>query len=280
MISVNAYAKVNLSLEIKGKREDGYHIIDTVMQTISLCDIVYIKKVSNGEITIICDDEELSGENNLCYKASRLFFDKTKINGGCNINIKKNIPVSAGLGGGSADAAATLKGLNRLYGQPLDLSELKKLALFLGADVPFFIEGGTARAGGIGEELNKICSNLHLYLLLIKDGEKPSTAFMYKKIDELGVSSSGEKISDDCEKSLLKGDFELFKSSFKNDFSLVWNYKKIKQDIMENGGEQVSLSGSGPTVIGVFNNKNKAKNAFEILKSKYDCIYYAESVNE
>lgn len=280
MISVNAYAKVNLSLEIIGKREDGYHIIDTVMQTISLFDVVDIKKASNGDITIICDEDGLSGESNLCYKAARLFFDKTKIDGGCCVNIKKNIPVSAGLGGGSADAAATLKGLNLLYGQPLDLFELKKLALSLGADVPFFIEGGTARARGIGEQLKKIENNLHLYFLLIKEGEKPSTAFMYKEIDELGVLPLSEKISDDCEKSLASGDIRLFENSLKNHFTLVWDYEKIKQDIIAVGARQVSLSGSGPTVIGIFKNKNDTKKAFEILSKKYDCIYYAESINE
>ena len=103
---------------------------------------------------------------------------------------------------------------------------------------------------------------------------------MYKEIDELGVLPLSEKISDDCEKSLASGDIRLFENSLKNHFTLVWDYEKIKQDIIAVGARQVSLSGSGPTVIGIFKNKNDTKKAFEILSKKYDCIYYAESINE
>ncbi len=280
MISIKAYAKVNLSLEISGKRDDGYHTIDTVMQTVSLYDTVSVSKADNDIIEVICNDDSLSGETNLCYRAARLFFEKSEICGGCYINIEKNIPIAAGLGGGSADAAAVLKCLNVLYGQPFSICELKKLSLSLGADVPFLIEGGTARATGIGEELSKIDSNLPLYLLLIKDGEKPSTALMYKKIDELGIFLSDRRISDNCEKGLLTADFNLFTQSFKNDFSYVWDYENIKRDLSDNGAVAVSLSGSGPTVMGLFKAKEDAKRAFNILKSNYSSIYSVEAVNE
>ena len=126
MISKKAYAKVNLSLEVCGKREDGYHILDTVMQTISLFDVVTLTLADKGIIDVYCDNENLSGESNLCHQAARLFFEESGIDGGCRINIEKNIPVSAGLGGGSADAAAVLNGLNALYGNPFDINKLKE----------------------------------------------------------------------------------------------------------------------------------------------------------
>lgn len=280
MITIKAYAKVNLSLKINGKREDGYHILDTVMQTVSIYDTVDISIADNGVVEVKCDDDSLCGQSNLCFKAARLFFDKAKIQGGCYINIKKRIPVSAGLGGGSSDAAAVIKGLNILYGQPLSLSELKKLALLLGADVPFFIEGGTARAMGIGEELTKINNKLPLCFLLVKEGEKPSTASMYKKIDESDVLSSDKDISDNMVKSLLNADLNLFVKSFKNDFSYVWDYEEIRRDLTDNGAAAVSLSGSGPTVMGVFKTKADAERALNVLKSEYSCIYSVETVNE
>ena len=280
MISLKAYAKVNLSLEINGKRDDGYHILDTVMQTVSLYDKVTISVADSGVIDVSCDDLSLTGENNLCYKAATLFFEKVKINGGCSVNIEKNIPLSAGLGGGSSDAAAVLKGLNVLYNNPLSYDGLKNLALKLGADVPFLIKGGTARAKGIGEELSVIENKLPLYFVLIKEGQKPSTAQMYKKFDELGFSYSLEQISNNMEKSLNDADFSLFVDSLKNDFSCVWNYEKIKQDLINNGADAVSLSGSGPTVMGLFKDKNDAFKAFEKLKSYYSDIFFAESVNE
>lgn len=278
MIQTNAYAKINLSLEIIGKREDGYHIIDSVIQTISLHDRVRISVADEGIIEVKCSDDSLSGELNICAVAARLFFDCTKINGGCYIYIEKNIPVSAGLGGGSSDACEVLKSLNSIYGNPLNLSELKTIALSLGADVPFFINGGTARVKGIGEDIKTFESKLPLWFVLIKTTDKPSTAHMYKKFDNLEVFVSNKNISYNCEKSLSTADFNLFIESFYNDFSAVWNYDKIKNDLIDNGALAVSLSGSGPTVMGVFESKNNADKAYNTLKSKYKHIYSVESV--
>ena len=280
MISIKAYAKVNLSLEVCGKREDGYHILDTVMQTVSLFDTVTLTLADKGIIDVYCDNENLSGESNLCHQAARLFFEESGIDGGCRINIEKNIPVSAGLGGGSADAAAVLNGLNALYGNPFDINKLKELALPLGADVPFLIEGGTARAKGIGEELEPINNNIKQYFLLIKEGEKQSTAYMYKKIDELNAPQPYRSVSENMAKSLNDGDFSLFTKSFENDFSKVWNYEKIKNDLIRSGAQAVSLSGSGPTVMGVFKTKEEAIKSFERMKGSYSNIYIADSVNE
>ena len=280
MISINAYAKVNLSLVINKKREDGYHIIDTVMQSVSLYVVVTITSAEKGLIEVSCDFCGLSGENNLCYKAATMFFEKSKINSGCRISIEKNIPVAAGLGGGSSDAAAVLKGLNSLFGNPLSIGELEDMSLTLGADVPFLIEGGSARAKGIGEKLAKFENCLKLNFLLIKDGEKPSTAQMYKAFDELEVKSLDRAASADCEMALKNGDMGLFLKSFNNDFSYVWNYENIKSDLLNVNALSVSLSGSGPTVMGVFKNSIEAQKAYEVLKDKYAFVCCAQTVNE
>ena len=280
MISLNAYAKVNLSLVINGKREDGYHLIDTVMQTVSLYDVVTITSAEKGLIEVNCDFYGLSGENNLCYKAATMFFEKSKINGGCRIDIEKNIPVSAGLGGGSSDAAAVLKGLNLLFGNPFSIGELENMSLALGADVPFLIEGGSARAKGIGEKLTKFENCLKLNFLLIKDDEKPSTAQMYNAFDEMDVESFNRTSSNDCETALKNGDMGLFLKSFNNDFSYVWNYENIKSDLLNVNALSVSLSGSGPTVMGVFKSSTEAQKAYEVLKDKYAFVCCAQTVNE
>ena len=180
-IKLKANAKINLSLYIKGKREDGYHYIDTVMQSVNLFDTLKLKKAD--KITLKCSKRELSGEDNLGYKAAELFFGETKISGGASIYIKKRIPEAAGLGGGSADAAAVLLGLNKLYNSGLSNEKMEEMAASLGADVPFFIKGGTQRSTGIGEVLEALKPFKSGYFVLAKCGTKPSTGEMYRLLD-------------------------------------------------------------------------------------------------
>ncbi len=279
-MEIKAYAKVNLTLSITGVRNDGYHLIDTVMQTVDLYDVIRITKRSDGEITVNCDCGDINGESNICYFAAKEFFCKTGEKGGADIYITKNIPTAAGLGGGSSDAAATLCGLNELYGNILDKATLCELALRLGADVPFFISGGTARVTGIGEQIVPFKALKPVFLLLIKDKAKPSTAAMYKKIDELGISSQNEGISDLCVKSLISGDFDGIKTSFANDFNAVCDYENVKRDMLGAGASGVSLSGSGPTVMGLFKSSQELYNAYDKLKGKYACIFAVKSKTE
>ncbi len=277
MFSETAYAKVNLSLLITGKREDGYHLLDTVMQTVSLYDTVKVSKNNSDEINVFCDNDHICGEDNICYKAAVLFLERSKIDNGVNIEIIKRIPLAAGLGGGSTDAAAVLRLLNRLFDEPLSYDDLCKIGLKLGADVPFCIKGGTARVKGIGEKLESINPALNTYIVLIKEGNKNSTAQMYRQFD-LNCEFSDADIVDKMSLSLENGNYNDFISTVYNDFSLVSDYEGIERNLKEVGADAVSVSGSGPTVMGIFKTKEMADNAVKILSKKYSNVFSVQGV--
>jgi len=270
-LKIRANAKINLALSITGKREDGYHLIDTVMQSVDLYDTLTVSKAE--KITVDCGIPELDNENNIAFKAASLFFEKTSIKGGAEIKIEKNIPQAAGMGGGSADAAAVLLALNRLYSAELSCEALCEMALTLGADVPFFINGGTARAEGIGEILTKLPSLKKGYFLLIKQGVKPSTAEMYSRLDS-------EKHSlpdvDKTVTAIKNDDISALAQSLENSFSAVNEPFGYKQYLLENGALAVSLSGSGPTHFALFDDKVKAEIAYKALKAENEDCYLAE----
>ncbi|MBE6728723.1 MAG: 4-(cytidine 5'-diphospho)-2-C-methyl-D-erythritol kinase [Ruminococcaceae bacterium] len=280
MFSKKAYAKVNLSLYITGKRRDGYHLLDTVMQEISLYDTVKISPNSDGKIKVISNIDNLSDENNICYSAAKLFLEEIDSSDTFSIEIEKNIPLAAGLGGGSSDAAAVLSLLNEIYKKPLTDKHLCSIALKLGADVPFFLKGGCARVTGIGENNEKIIRNLPIYMVLIKAEEKASTALMYKEFDLKAESLKTENRNDIMVTALKNNEERNFLTAVHNDFSLVWDYEKIKKDLESNNALKVSLSGSGPTVIGFYKNSNSAANAFEKLKQKYPVIFNVTAIGE
>jgi len=270
-LTVKANAKINLSLDITGKRDDGYHLIDTVMQSVSLYDTVTIAPYK--KIKVICNINDVDEKENIAYKAAKLFFEQTDIKGGAKINIKKCIPAAAGLGGGSADAAAVLMALDKLYNTNLSQEKLKAMALKLGADVPFFINGGTQRAQGIGEILTPISSFKEGWFVLVKDGTKPSTAAMYKRLD------MQEEITADTEiliKKLEKGDAKTVAASFGNAFALLWEDTSVRTRLLQLNADGVSLSGSGPTWFAYFQKKQDAKNAYKQLKSENLQCYIAK----
>ncbi len=182
MISINAYAKINLALEVLGKREDGYHDVVTVMQTISLHDTLTLERAA--EISLTCDRADLGHEGTLALKAARLLKERAGYSGGASIKLEKRIPVPAGLGGGSSDAAATLKGLNELWGLEMSQDELKVIGAELGSDVPFFIHGGTAMAFGRGERVRPLPPiTLEWFVILSPKIDLPNkTAALYKRI--------------------------------------------------------------------------------------------------
>lgn len=262
-VKAKANAKINLSLYISGKREDGYHLIDTIMQSVSLADTITVKKAK--AITVACSDDSLSGEENIAYKAAELFFKETRISGGAGIYIKKRIPSAAGLGSGSADAAAVLLALDRIYGTNLNLEELCRIGLSLGADVPFFIKGGTQRARGIGEELSDITPFTKGYFVLCKGESKPSTKEMYRLLDSkdykyIDIESAVNFCASD--------DLEGLCSVADNSFISVWNESTIPSKLETFNPLKVGLSGSGPTWFAVFENKHKAKCCERALKSE------------
>ena len=260
-INMAANAKINLALSVLGKRADGYHEIDTIFQTVDLCDRVNITK--SDTVTVRCPG--IASKENLATRAANLFFEKTGIAGGAHIEIEKHIPLSAGLGGGSADAAAVLTGLDALYGAGVRADDLSAMAVFLGADVPFFLEGGTARAKGIGEELNAIPAVTPWVYLLFKEGEKPSTAQMYRRLDSLPYPKPD---IDTVERALCVGDADAFFAATDNSFSALWEKSETEEFLLRVGASRVLLSGSGPTRFAVFCDRTAAETAYGALREK------------
>ncbi len=259
-IKITACAKINLSLSVLGKREDGYHELDTVMQSVDLSDTVYIEKCRG----IITDCKGISAEENIAARAARLFCEKTGAEG-CKIKIEKRIPAAAGLGGGSADAAAVLAGLNRLYKTGISKTELCEIAVKIGADVPFLIAGGTARARGIGEKLTPLMPLKDCWFLLAKAEEKPSTAEMFSRLD------STDYIKPDIEKTVNAvncGDLNGVLENLGNSFEILWSKSPLKEMLSSTHPAACSLSGSGPARFAVYGDLNAALRARDKLSAK------------
>lgn len=255
-IKIKANAKINLTLDILGKRPDGYHLVDMIMQSVSLCDNIELSKLPQNEIIVTSSDNLLGGEQDICYKAAKLFFEKSELNSGVKININKNIPLAAGLGGGSADAAAVLLALNKMFSNPLSNTDLYNIAIKLGADVPFFLIGGTVYATGIGEQLTKLKDMPECYILIVKNGNKKSTAQMYKQLDD--AESYGNFNTKKAKEAINKGDLNKICLNIGNAFTQLWDINDIKSVMLSRGAMAVSLSGSGPSIFGIYDDYNNA----------------------
>lgn len=272
-LKIKANAKVNLSLSVLGKREDGYHELDTVMQSISLYDTVYIEK--SDKIAVECG--EFGGEDNIAFKTAAAFFKASGINAGADIKIEKRIPSAAGMGGGSADAAAVLVGLDKLYEAKLSYEKLLKIAVKLGADVPFLIRGGTARAKGIGEILEPIKPIGGCYFLIAKGENKPSTGEMFRLLD------SADYNKPDIEKTataINSQDMVSLLASMDNSFAALWRESRIKAELLKTDADAVSLSGSGPAWFAVYLDKNRAVAAEKALKALEIPVFLCEPENK
>lgn len=272
---IKANAKINLSLKINGKREDGYHLIDTVMHSISLFDEINIEKAD--KITVKCDGIEIGQEDNIAYKAAKLFFQECSISGGADIFIKKNIPFPAGLGGGSADAAAVLLGLRKLYDVRITDSCLEKIALRLGADVPFFIGGGCKRAEGIGEVLTDIKPLTKGYFLLALAEQKQSTGEMYRIVDSKPVINCDTNA---VINAIECNDIERLGKNLANSFTSVWEDSFVKKALLNEAPLAVSLSGSGPTWFALFEDIKTIKKAKESLCKQNITCFIAEPISK
>ena len=261
-MKIKANAKINLTLDMVARRDDGYHILDSVMQSVSLADIINIEK--SDVICVECGEGNIDGENNIAYKAAERFFEHTSVSGGAHINIVKNIPLASGMGGGSADAAAVIVALNKLYDTRLTYQKLCEIALSVGADVPFCINGGTARVGGIGENIKQLYDLCDCGIVLIKQGQKLSTADMYRQIDQKPYNAPK---TDDLINGIIQSDLKLISQNVSNAFLSVCDIDKIKEDISLTNPMAVSLSGSGPTVFALYQNLKSAKSAADSLAS-------------
>lgn len=282
-IKVLAPAKINLTLDVTGKRPDGYHNIETVMQTVDLYDEVTITDNDSGEITISCNYEGVPcDESNICYKAAKRFFDYNKMDvKGVHIDINKRIPTQAGLAGGSSDGAAVILGLNAMFGTMLNVKEMHEIAEKIGADVPFCLVGGTKLCTGIGTTIKKLptfrCENI---VIAKPNAVSVSTADAYRKVDALNPHPS---YTNEMVKSLYSRDIFRITTTIFNDFELALKIPEVidlKGKMLKLKARGVGMSGSGSAVFAVFTSTRRAKKCYEELKEKYGEVFLCKPIKE
>lgn len=269
-IKVNAYAKINLMLDIVATRTDGYHDLFMIMQSIGLYDTITVSSTKSKGIAITCNMDDIPlDEKNIAHKAATAFFKSTKIkNKGIHIDIMKRIPHAAGLAGGSADGAGVLVALNELFSTGLTQDELCEIGVQIGADVPFCIKGETLLAQGIGDVLNKVKPLRKCYILIAKPDCGVNTGFAYRQFDECGKIHTPDKFAMLC--AMQSRDLKNIAVRMENVFEQfidVPGKVDIKTIMRDCGAIGVCMSGSGPTVFGIFENKENAQDAADKLTS-------------
>lgn len=266
-----APAKINLFLKVTGKRPDGYHSLLTLFQKVTLFDHIIIKKVEKG-INLSCPQGTVpEDETNIAYQAASFFYKVTGLSPGVDIEIRKNIPVAAGLGGGSSDAACVLNGLQGLYGNPCARDNLSSIGSKLGADVLFFLESNTMAIGrGIGDQLEPISSPPPLWFVLISPCFPVSTKWAYENLrlttrENLFIFTPGDVINIE---QFLHNDLEEVTTS---QYPVIHT---MKEYLLSHGAEGALMTGSGPTVFGLFKEEEKARLVYERLRSNSDWAVY------
>ena len=264
-ITRKAYAKINLGLDVIRRRPDGYHEVKMIMQTVGICDILTFRKSGrqDGAVTLFLDKKELPcGKENLVYRAAELLTRTHGLRDGVEITLEKRIPIAAGMAGGSTDAAAVFHGMNELFGLSMSLQEMKDLGVGIGADVPYCIQGGTALSEGIGEILTALPSPPAAYLLIAKPDISVSTKFVYENLHADRLQSHPD--IDGMVQALERRSLEGIVSRMENVLETVTvrEYPVIQtlKDIMRREGALNALmSGSGPTVFGVYKTREAAE---------------------
>lgn len=281
-LSLKAPAKINLSLDVLNKRDDGYHNVKMVMQQITLYDEIFLRKIEKG-IILTTDCNFLPVDiSNIAYKAADSMLKKYNINSGVHIDIKKNIPIAAGLAGGSSDAAGVIKGINSLFDLNLSTQEMMEIGTPIGADVPFCVLGDGALAEGIGEKLTPINGLRSGWIVLSKPNICVSTAEAYSNLnldiieDRPNTDILLEALEKDNLYDVSNNLCNVFETGIFNKYPLV---KIIKEKMLEYGALGSLMSGSGPSVYGIFKDYNKAKSAYEKLKLLYNQTFLVRSYN-
>jgi len=282
--SALAYAKINISLDIISKREDGYHDLCTVMQTIDLSDELTVECKPGDGISVETNLSYLPGnEQNIAAKAAAAYYDHTGIKGNhTKIIIKKNIPVCAGLGGGSTDGACVLKLLDRLYKTELGNRKLEEIGILVGSDVPFCIEGGTKLVEGRGERLTSLQPLPDSYIVICKPAFQCSTPELFKRVKckkiQARPDTSGllKAIDEGNINGIAKRMYNVFEDLLPHGKSDI---EEIKSAMLDHNALGAVMTGSGPSVLGLFNNKLNAIAAYEQLKAYYTDCYMSETVN-
>lgn len=277
-MEIKAYAKINLGLDVLGSRPDGYHEVRMIMQTVDLYDTVSLEKGGEGialtvsflgeadayPAGIVPDNEE-----NLAYKAAKLIKETCEIKEGVRIRLQKRIPAAAGMAGGSTDAAAVLRGMNLLFGLKLSDKELERLGVRLGADVPYCVRGGTVLAEGIGEKLTGLRDAPDCVLLIAKPEVSVSTAYVYTHLGEdtaeyrPDIDGMRKAIEEGSLDGILRCMGNVLQSVTEKEYPVIG---RIKTLLEEAGAEKAMMSGSGPTVFGIFTEKEKAEKAYRTLR--------------
>ena len=273
-ITLKSRAKINLSIDVLGKRQDGYHLVEMIMQTIDLYDLIEINEKDNDQITIKSTSDEIPLDcNNLVYKAANLIKKTFNINKGVEIHIKKNIPVAAGMAGGSSNAAAVLVGLDKLWNLNLSNQQLEEIGLKLGADVPFCINGGAVLASGIGEELTPIKGlTKDVCILVCKPDLFVSTKEVYECIDSKDIDKRpNNKFLIECLKNedtrqLAENMFNVLEGVTVDKHPVI---QQIKDIMTNNRALGAMMSGSGPTVFGLYENREDAVKCKAILEKQF-----------
>ena len=269
VLKIDAYAKVNWGLDVVRRLENGYHEVKMVMQTVGICDTLTLKKEAEG-LKITTDSGEIpANEDNLVYKAAKLLKDKYDIGEGVSIHLEKRIPVAAGMAGGSTDAAAVLKGMNALFSMGLSEEQLKEEGVKLGADIPYCIMGGTALAEGIGEKLTRLPDTPDAFLLVAKPDINVSTKYVYEnlQLDKIEKHPDIDGMVEAIQAGNLQGVIDrmdnVLQTVTEEKYTVIGELKRFME---ANGALKALMSGSGPTVFGIYEDKQKAEVAAEALK--------------
>lgn len=281
-IIVNAPAKINLYLDILGRRSDGYHDVEMVMQTVSLCDTVTVTRTKHGNINLTCSTP-IPGhvERNTAYLAAQAFFEHANIcNPGIDIHIRKRIPICAGLAGGSADAAAVLNALNQIFDTNISKEELAKLGEKIGADVPFCVHGGTMLATGTGTTLEALPPMPKCHFVIVKPDIAISTRAAYEASD---VSTSSKNNSaKNVISAIAAKDLQALSNSLYNRFEEVLSLnemERIKSLLIYHGALNACMSGSGSAVFGIFEDNAQAAKCKDALSARYEGNFLVDPVN-
>lgn len=280
----DAYAKINIYLDVLGKRPDGYHELSMIMQSVSLRDVIAARRDTGVSGIRVCTNLEYlpSDDRNIAYKAANAFFEKSDIkNPDVLISIEKKIPVAAGLAGGSADAAAALKALNTLYQTNYSIRELSEIGGSVGADVPFCVYGGTILAGGIGEKLISLPALPDCFILLVKPNFGMSTSRVFKSLDidktdrHGDINAAVDAIKRESLKDICSNMFNLLEQVVIREKPEI---QKIKTRLDSSGALGSLMSGSGSTVFGIFDDESLARKALSCFKRVYRDTYLTRPV--
>ena len=277
-ITIKAPAKINLFLDVIDKEKQGFHRIITLFQAVTLFDRIIIKKSDNDRITV--NNDQLKGKPNIVEDVINCYRKRYKITQKFNIKIKKNIPVGAGLAGGSTDAAAVLWGINRLLGLNLSFNELRSISVSIGKDIPFFFSGGIQIGRRYGDILSRLSIKFKYYILIVYPGFEISTKESYKMLKKKDFNRGKESLKEDYfsikEENLDRLTGNLYNIFEKKAFKKYPILKNIKNDLIKNGAENALMSGTGSAVFGIFKKKKNIKKVNKKLKNKYKSVIFVK----